>query len=151
EAHFYLAGLFNKQGKYHDARQELELFLRESKNVKEPAQIKAMIEKLRERERARPIQQQIAGAPLSTTPNPSSGDQAQTSSDSQSKTLNQTSNPAPTLAPTIDGSAEPEGPLKAKEHVAASSENDPLLLNPIQPLPPEISDILQQSRTNGGA
>ena len=151
EAHFYLAGLFNKQGKYHDARQELELFLRESKNVKEPAQIKAMIEKLRERERARPIQQQIAGAPLSTTPNPSSGDQAQTSSDSQSKTLNQTSNPAPTVAPTIDGSAEPEGPLKSNEPVATPFENAPLLLNPIQPLPPEISDILQQSGTNGGA
>src|SRR5215475_2564595 len=31
EAHFYLAGLFNKQAKFREARQELETFLRESK------------------------------------------------------------------------------------------------------------------------
>jgi tetratricopeptide (TPR) repeat protein len=151
EAHFYLAGLFNKQGKYRDARQELELFLREAKNVKEPAQIKAMIEKLKEKEKSRPVQPRIAGAPLSTAPNPPSGDQAQTSSDSQSQALNQHSSPASTIAPTPDGSVEPGKAPKPNEPIGPSSENNALLLNPIQPLPPEISDILQQSRTNGGA
>jgi tetratricopeptide (TPR) repeat protein len=46
DAHFYLAGLYNKQGRYQQARRELELFLKQSKNLKDPAQIKVMIEKL---------------------------------------------------------------------------------------------------------
>lgn len=55
EAHFYLAGLYNKQGQYRLARQELESFLRQSKNVKDPAQIKAMIERLKEKEKSQPV------------------------------------------------------------------------------------------------
>jgi tetratricopeptide (TPR) repeat protein len=147
ESHFYLAGLFNKQGQYRDARQELEMFLRESKNVKEPAQIKAMIEKLREKEKPEPLQPRIAGAPISTSPNPSSGGQTKTSSDSQSQSPDRNS----TLARTLDGAAEPEIPPKLNQPVTPSSENNALLLNPVQPLPPEISDILQRSGTNGGA
>src|SRR5262249_37148258 len=40
EAHFYLAGLYNKQAKYRQARQELELLLKQSKTLKDPAQIR---------------------------------------------------------------------------------------------------------------
>jgi tetratricopeptide (TPR) repeat protein len=154
EAHFYLAGLSNKQGDYREARQELELFLREAKNVKDPARIKAMIEKLKEKETSSPIQPQIAGSTNPTTLNPSSGDQSQPSSDSQSQALNQISNQASTIAPTINGSAGPErspNPPNTDKPVATSSENNALLSNPIPPLPPEISDILQKSGINGGA
>jgi len=143
EAHFYLAGLFNKQGKYRDARQELELFLRESKNVKEPAQIKAMIGKLKEKEKSRPTQPQVASAPISTAQNPPSGNSAQNSSDSRPQTLDQNSN--------LAESAAAEKAPKPDEPVAPSSENNALLSNPIQPLPPEITEILQQSKTKGGA
>ncbi len=51
EVHFYLAGMYNKQEKFHEAWAELELYLKEAKNVKDPAQIKTMIEKLKEHER----------------------------------------------------------------------------------------------------
>ncbi len=50
EAHFYLAGLYNKQEKYGAARQELEAYLKDAKNLKDPAQIKAMIENLKQKE-----------------------------------------------------------------------------------------------------
>jgi tetratricopeptide (TPR) repeat protein len=67
EAHFYLAGLFNKQDRYSDARQELELFLKEGKNIKDPSQIKAMIEKLKEKEKSPSTQNQAAAkSPTST-------------------------------------------------------------------------------------
>lgn len=47
EAHFYLAGIYEKQAKYSEAVRELELFLKDAKNVNDPAQIKSVIEKLR--------------------------------------------------------------------------------------------------------
>ncbi len=50
EAHFYLAGLYNKLAKYGDARQELEAYLKDAKNLKDPAQIRAMIENLKQKE-----------------------------------------------------------------------------------------------------
>lgn len=50
EAHFYLAGLYNKQEKFGDARQELEAYLKDAKNLKDPAQVKAMIENLKQKE-----------------------------------------------------------------------------------------------------
>jgi tetratricopeptide (TPR) repeat protein len=50
QAHYYLAGLYNKLEKYHEAVQELDIYLKEEKNIKDPAQIKAMIEKLKEKE-----------------------------------------------------------------------------------------------------
>ena len=53
EAHFYLAGIYNKQERYREAWGELELYLKESKDIKDPAQVKAMIEKLKAKERAR--------------------------------------------------------------------------------------------------
>src|SRR5262245_34505591 len=70
EAHFYLAGLFNKQNRYSDARQELEQFLKEAKNIKDHAQVKAMIEKLKEKEKSPPAQTQTATAsPVSSPDN----------------------------------------------------------------------------------
>lgn len=50
EAHFYLAGLYNKLENFSDARQELEAYLKDAKNLKDPAQIKAMIENLKQKE-----------------------------------------------------------------------------------------------------
>ena len=50
EAHFYLAGLYNKLERYSDAVQELEALLKEAKNLKDPAQVKAMIENLKQKE-----------------------------------------------------------------------------------------------------
>jgi tetratricopeptide (TPR) repeat protein len=67
EAHYYLTGLYNKQERYHDAWQELELFLKEAKNVKDPAQIKAMIANLKEKEKT--LASQIV--PASAGPSPS--------------------------------------------------------------------------------
>src|SRR5262245_66529411 len=91
EAHVYLAGLFNKQERYSDARQELEQFLKEGKNIKDPAQIKAMIEKLKEKEKSPPAQTQAA------TASPTS------SSDSNNQNSNQTAGgvePAGSTTPT---------------------------------------------------
>ena len=47
DAHLYLAGLYNKQERYDQAVRELELYLKESKNLKDTTQIKAMIDKLK--------------------------------------------------------------------------------------------------------
>jgi tetratricopeptide (TPR) repeat protein len=49
EAHYYLAGLYNKLQKYHEAVLELDAYLKDGKDLKDPAQIKAMIEKLKEK------------------------------------------------------------------------------------------------------
>jgi tetratricopeptide (TPR) repeat protein len=53
DVHFYLAGIYNKQQKYSEAVRELELFLKEAKNIKDSAQIKGMIAKLKEK--AKPV------------------------------------------------------------------------------------------------
>ena len=50
EAHFYLAGIYNKQGKYSDAARELELYLKEAKDLKDRARIVEMINKLKAKE-----------------------------------------------------------------------------------------------------
>lgn len=49
EVHFYLAGIYNKQQRYADAVRELELFLKESKDIKDRDQIKGLIVKLKEK------------------------------------------------------------------------------------------------------
>ncbi len=49
DVHFYLAGIYNKQQKYSEAARELELFLKESKDIKDRAQIKGMIAKFKEK------------------------------------------------------------------------------------------------------
>ncbi|HWN08902.1 MAG TPA: tetratricopeptide repeat protein [Pyrinomonadaceae bacterium] len=49
EVHFYLAGIYNKQQRYADAVRELELFLKESKDIRDRDQIKGLIVKLKEK------------------------------------------------------------------------------------------------------
>jgi Flp pilus assembly protein TadD len=53
DAHLYLAGLYNKQEKYGQAVKELELYLKEAKDLKDTTQIKAMIDKLRVKDKAK--------------------------------------------------------------------------------------------------
>lgn len=142
EAHFYLAGLFNKLGKYKDARQELQLFLKESKNVKEPAQIKAMIEKLKEKENAKPAM--VSASSISSSAAAASGPaiQTETLSDAQNQPPTSTATPLKT---------EEAAPLPANaEGTPPTAENSALLINPVQPLPPEAAELLQQSSVMGG-
>jgi tetratricopeptide (TPR) repeat protein len=68
EAHFYLAGLYNKQEKYGDARQELEAYLKDAKNLKDPAQIKAMIENLKQKETLKASVASLPARPQTTIP-----------------------------------------------------------------------------------
>lgn len=49
DVHYYLAGIYNKQQKYSEAARELELFLKESKDIKDRAQITGMIAKFKEK------------------------------------------------------------------------------------------------------
>jgi tetratricopeptide (TPR) repeat protein len=53
EAHLYLAGLYNKQEKYPDAVRELELYLKEAKDI-DQAKIKGMIDNLKAKEKSKP-------------------------------------------------------------------------------------------------
>jgi tetratricopeptide (TPR) repeat protein len=141
EAHFYLAGLFNKQGKYREAGRELELFLKDSKNVKDPAQIKAMIEKLKEKERMDPAQSAAARAPSSQSSSPSilSGTQAEILPGSHPETIK----------PSTETDETKSSPGVTGSTVTSTGDNG-LLSNPIQPLPPETVEMLQQCEVNGG-
>jgi tetratricopeptide (TPR) repeat protein len=47
DVHFYLAGIYNRQGNYSEAIRELELFLKEADDVKDRTQIDGLIERLR--------------------------------------------------------------------------------------------------------
>jgi tetratricopeptide (TPR) repeat protein len=51
DAHLYLAAIYNKQEKYPDAVRELELYLKEAKDVKGRDQVKGMIEKLKAKQK----------------------------------------------------------------------------------------------------
>jgi Flp pilus assembly protein TadD len=53
EAHFYLAGIYNQQERYRESWQELELYLKEAKDIKDRNLVKGMIEKMKEKEKAR--------------------------------------------------------------------------------------------------
>jgi Tfp pilus assembly protein PilF len=53
DAHLYLAGLYNKREKYGLAVRELELYLKEAKDLKDPTQIKAMIDKLKAKDKTK--------------------------------------------------------------------------------------------------
>ena len=53
DVHLYLAGIYNKQEKYGEAVRELELYLKEAKDLKDRAPIKAMIDKLKEKQKAK--------------------------------------------------------------------------------------------------
>lgn len=54
DAHFYLAGIYEKQGRYAEAAQQLELYLKEASDIKDPEQIKVMIERLNEKAKGKP-------------------------------------------------------------------------------------------------
>jgi len=126
EAHFYLAGLYNKQSRYSNAREELELFLKKGKNVKDPAQIKAMIEKLKEKEISLTAQTQAATTPPGSLP----------------ENRNQNANSAIGTAIT-----ESVASTSSSETVAST---DAISLKPIPPLAPEFVELLSQSETAGG-
>src|SRR5262249_25335283 len=144
EAHFYLAGLFNKQSKYHEAGQELELFLKEAKNVKDPAQIKAMIGKLKEKEQTKPVEAQVASAP-------SAPSQAIPALSNQDQAAPEIRTQAPNQATDTADSVAPEKSPKAEDTPTSAPESEALLRDPVQPLPPDAAEMLQQSQTKGGA
>jgi len=52
DAHLYLAGIYNKRERYGEAWKELELYLKEAKGLKDTTQIKELITKLKEKEKA---------------------------------------------------------------------------------------------------
>jgi len=51
DAHLYLAGIFNKQGRFGEAWRELELYLKEAKGLKDKTQINTMIANLKAKEK----------------------------------------------------------------------------------------------------
>ena len=53
DAHLYLAGIYNKKEKYGLAVRELELYLKEVKDLKDATPIKAMIEKLKAKDKTK--------------------------------------------------------------------------------------------------
>lgn len=53
DAHLYLAGIYNKKEKYALAVRELELYLKEVKDLKDATPIKAMIEKLKAKDKTK--------------------------------------------------------------------------------------------------
>ena len=121
EAHFYLAGLYNKQGQYRQARQELESFLRQSKNIKDPAQIKAMIERLKEKEKS-----------------PPPAEPPKTGSDAQTQPI------AAAPAPSKQEAQVAAPPAENPENKVAEPPA------PVPPLAPEMAELLKQSEAAGG-
>lgn len=53
DAHLYLAGIYNKREKYSEAVRELELYLKEAKDLKDPTPIKAMIDRLKAKDKTK--------------------------------------------------------------------------------------------------
>lgn len=51
EAHFYLAGIYEKQQRFAAAAAELEIYLKEEKEIKDPDGIREMIRSLKEKEK----------------------------------------------------------------------------------------------------
>jgi tetratricopeptide (TPR) repeat protein len=122
EAHFYLAGLFNKQERYGDARQELEQFLKKGKDIKDSGQVKAMIEKLKEKEKSPPTRPQAA---FIAAPPPSSDNQ-----------------------PSNRSAGDTES---AAAGASAEAAANAISLKAIPPLAPEFVELIRQSETAGGA
>jgi len=136
EAHFYLAGLYNKQGKYQQARRELELFLKQSKNLKDPAQIKAMIEKLKEKEKGQGIQEQ---SPPDSNPASTPGRQPATS-ESTAATDN---------AANVTKSSSSKAPAESHE-TESQAETEVPKPEPVPPLPDDFAALITQSAVVGG-
>jgi len=53
DAHLYLAGIYDKRERYGDSWRQLELYLKEAKGLKDPAQIKEMIIKLKAKDKSK--------------------------------------------------------------------------------------------------
>lgn len=128
EAHYYLTGLYNKQERYREAWQELELYLKEAKNLKDPNQIKAMIANLKEKEKAQAAQPAALAGPAATT------DHAAAPASSPAAS-------SPAMHETADHSADRAAAEEAK--LAAAT------LAPVPPLSPEYIELLQQTGANG--
>ncbi len=56
EAHFYLAGVYDKQNRFDVAADELEVYLKQARDIKDRAKVKDMIQKLREKAKVKTIQ-----------------------------------------------------------------------------------------------
>ncbi|MEK7829453.1 MAG: hypothetical protein AAB401_00120, partial [Acidobacteriota bacterium] len=123
EAHYYLTGLYNKLERYREAWQELELFLKDAKNVKDPAQIKAMIANLKEKEKAQAVQ-----ATATTTPAASADN-----------------GPAPTTSAALTDTAEHTANRASAEEAKLVAAT----LAPVPPLTPEYVELLHQTEANG--
>jgi tetratricopeptide (TPR) repeat protein len=54
DAHLYLAGLYDKRGKYGKAWRELELYLKEAKGLKDTTKVREMIVKLKTKDKSKP-------------------------------------------------------------------------------------------------
>lgn len=122
EAHYYLTGLYNKQERYREAWQELELFLKDAKNVKDPAQIKAMIANLKEKEKIQSAPPAISSGPAAVA-----------------------ENNAPTSAPTTQTETE----TASSTHVEVEEAKPAATLAPLPPLPPEFAELIHQADVNG--
>lgn len=133
EAYFYLAGLYNKQGQYRKAWQALEAFLRASRNVKDPAQVKVMIEKLKEKEKTKPIPEQEAQAPTTS----GAGNEQQAPLSVPATSSGQPAVPETTEMPPLTGAP-------------AVPENKIVEPPPLPPLPAEFVELLKQSEIAGG-
>lgn len=148
EAHFYLAGLYNKQGRYRQARQSLESLLRQSKSVKDPAQIKAMIERLKEKEKSQPADEQ-------TKPEFATLEQLAPAVSTASASNGPTEAPRtalPGLVTAADGIDLAGGKQIAETTTAAVPESK--VAEPPPPVPPlttEMAELLKQSEAAGGA
>jgi hypothetical protein len=110
------------------------LFLKQSKSLKDPATIKGMIEKLKEKEKNQGASEQSAAetapAPRTQTPPPQQGNPRDENLDSA-----QTTPPASTdVRPVIGTPAETKAP-------------EP---EPIPPLPAEFAELIRQSELSGG-
>ena len=134
EAHFYLAGLYNKQGKYQQARRELELYLKQSKNIKDQAQIKAMIEKLKEKEKTPGALPMTSVIPTPPGRQPTSPEAPVASGSDASPIPTTTSS-----APVETNAAPPTAETKLPEP------------EPVPPLPPEFAELIRRSALEGGA
>jgi len=53
DSHLYLAGIYDQHGRYRDAQRELELYLKEAKDLKDPNYIRDMIQKLKAKDGAK--------------------------------------------------------------------------------------------------
>ncbi len=147
EAHYYLAGLYNKQEQYRKAWQELDLFLRDSKSVKDPAQIKAMVASLKEKEKtqlSRPAHPTAAESPTINSPLPPRAAASNASS---------SASPAAGSAGLIDSIGPASEPGATESAASKTIEPKPVpntsTLGPVPPLSPEYVELLRQAEASG--